>query len=564
MKRILAFLLAMVMVLALAACAKTPAADTNTPAEDNNVQEPADNTGDTNEPADTDEPAEPAEPADDTTTEDDGWGGLQFPLSTEGDTFRFFRDTTTALTYFYDSLDEVPQFIEAEKRTGVHIDWEVVSDFDTQFPLMIASGDWADCAASWTKGGDLATYAEDEIVLELSDLIEEYCPNYNKRRTEDAAIARDTSTDEGLVLAFYNIKQSIQGSWMGPWARADWVDAWGGGDIKTYADWEDYLSWAVANHTDMTIPYIFNANGLDRYLLSGYDLSDSWYVENGEVKYSPLQPAMKDYVQMCHGWYEKGLINDYAFSGERLFFDDYAQGGCAMATSFQNWWDTVYGYAEDPNFGMLAITPPMLDADHHRRIETGTSPMTRNESLSAYLFTSCDKPEILCQWFDQWFSDKGCIIADYGIEGESFYFNEDGKPTFTDDILHNNEGYGYSTAWMKYIDTNIPRYYDWTREQNDAMPASGLEAQVIWDEGWVDELTYPQFATRNGKEGERYSSIMSDVETTLNENVPKFIRGDRPMSEWDSFVAQLSGMNIEEARDIQQAAYERYMARPVD
>ena len=117
---------------------------------------------------------------------------------------------------------------------------------------------------------------------------------------------------------------------------------------------------------------------------------------------------------------------------------------------------------------------------------------------------------------------------------------------------------------MKYIDTNIPRYYDWTREQNDAMPASGLEAQVIWDEGWGDELTYPQFATRNGKEGERYSSIMSDVETTLNENVPKFIRGDRPMSEWDSFVEQLTSMNVEEAREIQQAAYDRYMARPVD
>lgn len=133
-QRILAFLLAMVMVLALAACAKTPAADTNTPAEDNNVQEPAD----TDEPADTTEPAdtdEPAEPADDTTTdENDPWGGLQFPLTTEGDTYRFFRGTTTALTYFYDSLDEVPQFIEAEKRTGVHIDWEVVSDFDTQFP----------------------------------------------------------------------------------------------------------------------------------------------------------------------------------------------------------------------------------------------------------------------------------------------------------------------------------------------------------------------------------------------------------------------------------------------
>ena len=93
------------------------------------------------------------------------------------------------------------------------------------------------------------------------------------------------------------------------------------------------------------------------------------------------------------------------------------------------------------------------------------------------------------------------------------------------------------------------------------MPPVAKTASEIWDKDWVDELTYPQFATRTTKEAESYSSIMSDIDTMVKETLPKFIRGDMAMSEWDSFVASLEQMNIGEARDIQQAAYERYMSR---
>lgn len=572
MKRILAFLLAMVMVLALVACAKTPATDNNTPTDANtpaqdqtdDTKEPADdqtedNTGDSNL-AEIDQKVEKV---------DDPYGGLQLPLSDGSETFRFFRERSRAFDYFgYTNYEQIPGYIEAEKLTGVKIEWEPVSDFATQFPLMVASGDWADCAASYTGGGQLATYVGDEVLLDLTDYIPTYAKNYMSRRTEDAAIARDTSTDEGLLLCFYNIKQTAQGSWCGLWARADWLEQAGMGAIKTYDDMENFLLWAKDNHSDtLTIPYIFNGTGLDPYLLAGYDLSTNWIVDNGVVKYSPLQPAMKDYVEMMRDWYASGTINDFAFSGERLWFDDYAQGGCAMATAFQQWFDTVYAYAlEGDTFDMVAVGCPMIDENHHRRIESSTSPKTRNEALTSYIFTSCKNPELLCQWFDFFYTDAGCMLCDYGIEGESYYYDEDGKATFVDSILHpsKDKGYGYTTAWLEYVIDGIPHYYDWTRELNDGMPESGKAACGIWDEGWVDELTYPNFATRNTKEAETYSSIMSDIETLVNENIPKFIRGDQSMDQWDSFIAQVEAMNVAEAIKIQQDSYDRYMARPVD
>ena len=40
-----------------------------------------------------------------------------------------------------------------------------------------------------------------------------------------------------------------------------------------------------------------------------------------------------------------------------------------------------------------------------------------------------------------------------------------------------------------------------------------------------------------------------------------FITGDAPMSEWDTFVAEIEAMDIQTALDAQQAALDRYNAR---
>ena len=54
---------------------------------------------------------------------------------------------------------------------------------------------------------------------------------------------------------------------------------------------------------------------------------------------------------------------------------------------------------------------------------------------------------------------------------------------------------------------------------------------------------------------------MGDVQTLVEENMCKFIVGDRDMSEWDSFVNDVKAMGIEKAIAVQQSCYERYLAR---
>ena len=47
----------------------------------------------------------------------------------------------------------------------------------------------------------------------------------------------------------------------------------------------------------------------------------------------------------------------------------------------------------------------------------------------------------------------------------------------------------------------------------------------------------------------------------MDENVSKFVTGDKSMEEFDDFVAALKQMNVDRCVELQQTAYDRYMAK---
>ena len=85
----------------------------------------------------------------------------------------------------------------------------------------------------------------------------------------------------------------------------------------------------------------------------------------------------------------------------------------------------------------------------------------------------------------------------------------------------------------------------------------------ILESNYVDEYSYPGGATRTLEEAETYSTLMSDIETLVQENATKFVIGERSMSEWDDFQASLWQMGLQTCIDIQQAAYDRFMNRDI-
>ena len=82
-----------------------------------------------------------------------------------------------------------------------------------------------------------------------------------------------------------------------------------------------------------------------------------------------------------------------------------------------------------------------------------------------------------------------------------------------------------------------------------------------WNENRDNAWDISLFINRTTEEGEDYTAVMSEVETYVEENIPKFIIGDRDLAEWDTYVQDIKNMGIDEALEIQSACVERYESR---
>ena len=71
----------------------------------------------------------------------------------------------------------------------------------------------------------------------------------------------------------------------------------------------------------------------------------------------------------------------------------------------------------------------------------------------------------------------------------------------------------------------------------------------------------PSSMTMTDAENQEYVAMYTDIETLANENTVKFITGEKDLSEWDDFVAQLKQYGIERCIELQQAALDRYNKR---
>lgn len=58
---------------------------------------------------------------------------------------------------------------------------------------------------------------------------------------------------------------------------------------------------------------------------------------------------------------------------------------------------------------------------------------------------------------------------------------------------------------------------------------------------------------------ETYNGLYSDIETYMDENIVKFIVGDKPLDAYDDYVSTLKEMGIDQCTAIYQAAFDRYM-----
>ncbi len=551
-KKLVALLLSLALVLSLGACGGNGGSSTSSEASPSST---------------TEESGAAAESGDESQAETAETGEFQLPIVDEPTTLSYFVADDSNAAIMTTDWNDNEFYQEMERRTGVHLEFEMVSsaDYQTNFNLMIASGNLADMiyvgASYYAEGVDAAI--DDGYFLDLTDLVDEYMPNYERIRTSDVQYELLSTTDSGRLGAVYELRQSKQGPWLGLWIRQDWLDDLGLDTPVTFDDYHEVLT-AFKNEKGATAPLILNFSGSDGEfgtMSGGLNVLNSWQLdETGKVNFGPYMDAWKEYVTIMHQWYTEGLIDpDFMATDERTA--DMAKvvtGASGLFAALYTMPSVYEAASEDPNMNLAPVNPPVMNEGDEGHIRLRDSYTSGNTAISA----DSENWEVALRWLDYLYTEEGALLANYGVEGDTFEFDENGEPVFTDKILNNENGWTMTQTVASYLcpSAGIANWSDWTRELA-GVPEKDQACYDVWSE-FSDDWRLPSSVTLTQEESTERAALYADISTIVKEQTAQFISGALDIeSNWDAYISALEASGMERAIEITQAAYDRYLAR---
>lgn len=478
-------------------------------------------------------------------------------------------DEPTSLTFWYSGFPNFdfdvvfgqnPAIALAEEMTGVHVELTIVTmdSYSEKFNLMIATGEYPDMISTGDYVGGYAQAVNDEVIIDITDLVENQALNYMALISQTEVTKKSAYSDDSKIYGFANITKEAALPGSGPIIRQDWLDKLGLNSPETYADYEEMLA-LFQSELGATEPFVMNATGVDSIMLAGFDTYDGFYVKNGVITAGYNADEMLAYVTMIHEWYEKGYIgqsftaNPTGQPEEATILSDNA--GC---------WTSGYQLtdyeekAANPDYSLRGALFPVQTQG--AKVHTSYLPNVIDCNVFFSITSCCDDPELAVKWMDFWYSEPGYYLANYGVEGLTYEL-VDGEPVMTELMTNNPDGLDVRAAIMYYtVQLNTP-YYKNTSNLNSAYVAYELEARELWASNQDGTYVIPSAVAFNAEEAEAYGLHYTDIETYADENILKFIVGDRPLDEWDAYIESFDSLGLSICIDAYQSAYDRFISR---
>lgn len=494
-------------------------------------------------------------------------GNPELPLTEEKVTFSVYIPWSAAYSKIMKDWSDNTLWQEMEKRTNVALEFTSppVGQETEQFNLMVASGDYPDLLMRVTneqyKGGPDKAIADGNY-LRLNELVEQYAPNYMEVINMTEESRKLSYTDEGNIWGFHMYDyaldtMTVQGGFWGMTIRQDFLDKYNLETPVTYDDWHHVLT--VFKENGVPIPLFLPKTGIpaEESLIAGFGVGKAFYQVDQKVKYGPIEPGYKKYVETMNQWYEEGLIDKDFASRDSAQLENLIVTDQIGAYDDGFWtYDTYKLKAENPDFRLVGVTAPVEKEGEVAHLRQTNFPI-RNGG-TAVITKNCSNPELATRYLDYLYSPDGTILANYGIEGEGLMYDEEGNPQLTDLMLKNPDGFTTDLTLAKYAMHTGPMLRDYTLGLG-AFGKDALETEEIWSRADTEYVLPP--ITNTAEEGDEIMSMMGDIETLVAEQTVKFIMGVEPMENYDAFVEQIKSMGIDRVLELKQAALDRFNAR---
>lgn len=510
--------------------------------------------------------------ADNMTLTDSPAEEISLPIAQNTLTLSFFAMSEPYITSKMRGHKDMVVYQEAEKRTGIKINWqeESYTNPGQKMNLMFSSGTMTDIiwdVQEYALGGP-KKLLDDGLIVALNPYIEKYAPNLKKLLRENPSLLDAISTDDGRIFMFPTVRlDPIIRCNSGFAIRKDWLERANLPVPQTIEQW--YTMLKTFQQMDMngngkpdecfvSLGFDKPSQGLNNFAVAYGIIADTdFYLEDGVVKFGPYEPAFKDYVTEMAKWYAEGLLDpNFAIQDSSQFSSKMTDdlGGAYYGSLSGNMGNFLSVRSDDPEYDLIAAPFPQApDGIVYAAVRQGYGQIApHGASIS---FTNDHIVETV-KWLDWHYSEEGSTLFNWGIEGQSYEVIE-GEKYFTDLINHNPDGLTRYEACARYaggVITQMPIVEDpEVFMQMKSLPQQ-QDAVALWSQADTSLLLpHLYFDTPTATEN---TNIMREVSAYVTQQFNRYVMGVESLDTFDQFYRQLKEMGIETVLENYQEAYD--------
>ncbi|WP_162453674.1 extracellular solute-binding protein [Phytoactinopolyspora mesophila] len=462
-----------------------------------------------------------------------------------------------------------------EERTNVTLETTVIplSDHVEKRSLLISAGD-APQIIPLVYSGEDRQFAASRAVLPVSDYLD-YMPHFNKLIDDwDLEELLDTlRQDDGKLYMLPGLLE-VSVPMFTLLVRKDTFDELGLDIPDTWEGFrEAFLEIKQAHPDSYPLQDGFEGGSLLNYAARAFGTQAGWGFGNGvqwdddagQYEFAATSDEYREMLEFFHGLVDDGLLDPESFTTttdgvervERKIANGEAFAGSGASGTLLEWSVALDETVGEDNYELVQVPPPAGPAG---------AVVEPRGFWHGFMITADakDSPDFiaLIQFLDWlYYSPESREFLRWGVEGEQYTKDADGNITLEPDYTWATRKINPSGSIDIATDLGYSGFLAESTESLELRSSYDSQQTVDYIEQVLETRTPlppPPPAPLTEEELEQSSLLFTALNDTVNTSNLQFILGERPLSEWDSYVAELEAQGLQSYVDLVNGAQQRF------
>ncbi|MNH91179.1 Lipoprotein LipO precursor [compost metagenome] len=436
-----------------------------------------------------------------------------------------------------------------EEKTGVTFNISVPSGkLDEAVKLNVASGNMPDISMMLSLA-EANKYGQQGALVNILDYKDEM-PNFKKWMEKYPEITKGNIASDGKMYMFPNegFGETNRMNWL---YREDIFKKHGLAKPTNYDELYTVLKKLKELYPD-SYPLSFRMgkvlhDSMTKILTPAFGTNELYVYDDAakQVKYGPVEDGYKSMVEYLSKFAKEKLIPPNWLTVDTKQWQDLMSTNKAFVTFDYIGRIDFFNQPlrkDNPEYTLAFMAPPAGPGGKQ------LNPYT--QILQSGMTISSDSKQIkaIMKYIDFYYTEEARTLVSWGKEGET-YTVENGvkkiKPEYTD-----------LTDLRKKTGLASHGTYNWI-DFDAHLSLASTELKAAYEEARKYDSAYHPIAAFNDKEQEILSTVGEAINKHREENISKFITGDKSLDGWAKYVEEANKLGLPQIMDIYKTAYER-------